>query len=306
MRPILLKRAYQVRFSPDGTLCVSISRDVKAVQIASRQKAFTSHPLSHPSDLAFSPNGEFLAVKSTSGRIAILNSATGTTVKDFNNDHEGEGSNIVFSSCGTFLVDGSWNGFVRVRETASGRVIFEKEFPHTMIQAVGSGHRGSVWLTTHGPKATTHDKSPAPNYFMHWKWPFSDVEAEVLRVRIPFVRSSALSPDGQLLAIICGAPPTSLQILSLAGQSIVHTQQITPGGTGYEIQWSPCSRYLGFVQEDHLSVIETGSFRPVCDYSVEYPSSIDFSADGTLIALGSWSAGKIVPFDAGQSLGMKA
>jgi WD40 repeat protein len=297
MRPISLKRAFQVRFSPDGALCVSTSRDVKAIHIASRKKAFTSHPLSNPSDLAFTPDGNFLSVKSTSGRIAILDSASGATVGDFQNDRDGEGSNIAFSECGTFFVDGSWSGFLRVRERTSGQVVFERKFPHTMIHAVSSANRGSVWLSTHCPKATVHDRPPESDYFLRWSWPLSDAEPETLRFRAPFVRSSALSPDGRLLAVICGAPPTSLQIFSLADQSIVHTQQVTSGGTASAIRWTPCSRYLGFVQKGLLSVIEAASFQAVCHHVMEYPSSIDFSSDGCLVALGSWSSGKVVPFE---------
>lgn len=295
MRPISLKRSFKVRFSPDGEVCVSISRDVKALQITSRKKVFTSHPLSHPSHLSFSPDGHYLAVKSTSGRTAILDGKSGELVTDYDNDRDGEGSNIEFSACGDFTIDAGWDGVVRVRDRKRGRIIFERGFPGTMIQSVCPAQQGTLWLTSHSPKATTRDKPPESAYFLRWIWPFPEAEPEILRFRVPSLRASALSPDGKLLAVVFGVPPTTLKVFSVTDQMVVHTQAVSSGGSGSAMRWSRCSQYLGFVQKGLLSVIEVPSFASVCDFPMEYPCSIDFSPDAALVALGSWSAGKITP-----------
>lgn len=297
MRPIPLKRSFEVRFSPGGEVCVSISRDVKALRVASRKRLFTSHPLSHPSHLSFSPDGLHLAVKSTSGRTVILDGMSGEVATDFENDRDGEGSNIVFSSCGDFTIDGGWDGVVRVRDRKDGRIVFERGFHATMIQSVCSAQQGALWLTSHSPKPTTHDRPPESAYFLRWIWPFPEAEPEILRFRVPFLRSSALSPDGKFLAVVFGAPPTTLQVFSLTDQMVVHTQSVSSGGSGSAMRWSRCSRYLGFAQKGLLSVVEAPSFGSVCDYPMEYPCSIDFSPDAALVALGSWSSGKITSLE---------
>lgn len=270
---------------------MSISRKVNAFHIATRKKTYSAQPISNPSNFCFSPDGRFLAIKSTSGRIVILDSSSGAKVTDFDNEHDGEGSNIEFSGCGAFVIDGSWNGIVRVRDQTNGRAVYEHNFPNTMITAVNSAQGGSLWLTAHQPKATTDDCPPGDAYFLRWAWPLPETKPEVLRFRVPFLRSSALSPDGKFLAVVFGAPPTTLKIFSLVNHMVIHTQQVVGGSA---MRWSKCSRYLGFAQDRQISIIESGSFHKMYDYAIEHPSSVDFSPDGKLVALGSWSAGIIV------------
>jgi hypothetical protein len=297
VKPIILKRSFTVRFSSDGELCAATSRDVKAFHVDSGRKMFAAHPFSHPSHLAFAPSANVIAVKSTSGRIGILDALSGAMKFDCQNDSEGEGSGVEFAQGGRFIVDGSWSGFIRARETENGRVVFERRFAHEMIQGVAAAVGGSIWLSSHSPKATARDRPPEPAYFLRWAWPLSSADPEVLRIRVPFLRSSALSPDGRLLAVIFGAPPTTLQIFSLPEQTIVHSRQVVPGGTGCALRWSKDSGYLGFVNRDRISVIEAPSFDDVWAHILEYPSDLDFSPDAALVALGSWSTGKIVRFE---------
>ena len=297
VRPIPLKRSVQVRFSRNGELCASISRDVKVLHVAARKEVFTTRPMAHPSNLDFSPDGRLLAVKSTSGRVVMLDSSSGATVTDFENDRDGEGSNILFSACGEFVVDGTWGGVLRVRRQSTGAVIFERDFPNTMIETVCSDQMGETWLTSHAPKITTNGLPAAPAYFLRWSWPFDQAEPVTLRLSASFLRSSAISPDGKFLSIVSGVPAATLQIYSLVNQDVVHAQEVVMGGTGSAVRWSRCSRYLGFVQKGRLSVLELASLRMVRDYAIEFPSAIEFSPDGAVVALGSWSAGRIVSWD---------
>lgn len=82
MKPISIKKSYQVRFSTDGLFCVAIGRDVTLWNIASRSKSFQSRPCPHPSHIDFSLAGEMIAVKSTSGRVLTLESTSGRVLEE--------------------------------------------------------------------------------------------------------------------------------------------------------------------------------------------------------------------------------
>jgi hypothetical protein len=62
---------------------ITLARDSSLWDIASRKKTWRAHPFSNPSDAAFSPKGDMIAVKSTSGQIVTLTWDSGEVRKDF-------------------------------------------------------------------------------------------------------------------------------------------------------------------------------------------------------------------------------
>ena len=70
--PWKIGTSYAVAFSGDGRLLATLGRDVSLWDLALRSKVVRAHPFSHPSDAAFSPDQRHLAVRSTSGQIAIV------------------------------------------------------------------------------------------------------------------------------------------------------------------------------------------------------------------------------------------
>ena len=89
-KPLKIGRAYAVAISPDETRVAALARFVFVWDLHSGKKSFRSHPFAHPSDASFSPNGEYLAVKNTSGRIVVVAAHDGHTAADFKNDSDGE------------------------------------------------------------------------------------------------------------------------------------------------------------------------------------------------------------------------
>jgi WD40 repeat protein len=88
-------------FSSDGCVLATLSKhDVFLWDLKSGRQNARARPFRHPASASFSPSGEFLAVKNTSGRIAVLSARDGTIVSDFRNFKNGEGSRIRFSACG--------------------------------------------------------------------------------------------------------------------------------------------------------------------------------------------------------------
>src|SRR5437870_2349322 len=126
-------KGYRVRFSDNGELLVCLGRNVVVIDTASRQRRSTSNPLSNPSDASFSPDGRTLAVKSTSGRIVVIDPRSGELLRDLRNQREGEGSGVLFSPHGDQLVDASWKGALTVRDAGDGTIVNREMFPGEMI-----------------------------------------------------------------------------------------------------------------------------------------------------------------------------
>lgn len=293
MRPLKIKGSYSVGFSPDGSKCFTLARDISLWDVVSRKKLWRSHPLSHPSDAAFSPDGELMAVKSTSGRIVTLATTTGEVCHDFENQSEGEGSNLLFSGCGRFIVDGSWEGILTVRDAFSGLVHFRREHGGELLRRVHSVRNGSAWIVEHAPIATTRDRPPENGYFTVSAWPFSSIAPVSLGIRLPFIGASAFSEDGSRLAIFFGAPPRNLRVYELPSEREMWRVNVTNEGYGWELRWSRCGRFLASAQTACIVHYCGATGERLTEFPIPYPSEVDYSSDSRLIALGSWQAGEI-------------
>jgi hypothetical protein len=293
MKPWKIKASYAVAFSCDGRLLATLARDVAIWDLALRSKVTRAHPFSHPSDAAFSPDQRHLAVKSTSGRIVVIDAQSGRTVVDFNNAADGEGSNILYSSCGSYIVDGAWNGRLSVRRASSGALEFVREFPDEMIRSVHCAEDGKLWVIAHGSKATSRDGPPPPDYFSVWGWPFGSGGYRVLPERIAFSHSSALSPDGALLAVVHGVPPT-LSVFRINDGACVGVVPIQIGGTGHALGWSTDGRLIGSVQDQNVVFYAWPGLRKMHELALAYASDVAFSPRGDVFVVGSWEVGWVL------------
>lgn len=296
-KTLKIGKSFSVAFSPDSQTLATLGRYIFIWDMQSRTKRIRAHPFAHPSWLSFSPSGEHLAVKSTSGQIVLLSVHDGAVIHDFCNSNDGEGSNLRFSACGAFIVDASWFGRIFVRNAASGKIEFTADFPGEMITSVHSDSKGKTWVFEHHPLATSDHLPPAACYFSIWRWPFGLGGYKVLPTRMPFVTDSALAPDATRLAVVHGAPPLELVVFNLIDGVRLASCSVICGGTGSAMAWSPESALLGSIQDGKAVLYRTRTLEKHLEFTLPYPSDIEFSPDGDCVAIGSWQSGLVLPLD---------
>jgi WD40 repeat protein len=288
--------SYSLAFSSDSLALAAVGRDIVIWDLKSRTKKVRAHPLADPSSACFSPNGEQLAVKSTSGQIMLISTENGAVVSNFKNRTDGEGSNVEFSACGEFIVDASWDGRILVRSALSGRIEFLAEFPGEMITEVHRDAKGGTWVFNHHPKWISETESGRPHYFSIWDWPFT--HGSVITPPVPFTNTSALTSDAVRLAVVCGHAPAELAIFDIANGVPSARCSFSCGGTGSALAWSPKADFLGSVQAGKAVVYRAGSLELFREFVLAYPSDVAFSPDGRLVAVGSWESGLVLPISA--------
>jgi WD40 repeat protein len=299
---ITLKTAWEIAFSPaeDCVACFG-GRDISVLDLQTSSPLFAVHPIANPSHIDFSPNGDCLVVKGTSGRTIVLDAKTGDMLCDFRNQKEGEGEGAFFSSCGQFVVSVSWAGLFSVREWKSKEMAFSQVHGDCRVGSlsVTADRRFFVYALGYAPPS---DSANAPYIFVRQQWPADGNKARELSKGWSGVYDSQISPSGRFLAVVHGTPPKTLDVFDLKRSCIVASHTWSFGGiAGCSIGWSNDEQVLVLNGRDDCSdrcrVLEMPSLSVRHDFAMEYPSFLRFSPSGRFLALGSAKASFIIPTD---------
>ena len=296
MKPSRLKwpAAYDLSCSPDGQHLVCVGRNVVMIDLSKRQRVWTSHPVSHPSHAEFSPDGEALAVKTTSGRIIIVDPYSGAVVHDHRNQKEGEGSGVCFSPDGAFVVDGSWNGILTIRSTCDGAVVSREHFPGDMITRVTHDQNRSTWLVEHSPRVRPGENAPLPEYVSVRRWPFSPETTRTFSFGV-HMQAATLSPDGSRICYIQKWDERRVHVAQTSdGQILTSSKPIENGGAGSKLAWSADGRYVAAASTGMFLIFRTSDLEIVGQFACQYPSSMAFLSNEQEIAFGSWNTSTVV------------
>jgi len=289
-----LRQAYDLAFSPDAKLVATISRDVLFWDVSTRKRLYSVHPLSHPSHLDFSPDGSRVAVKSTSGRIVIIDAVAGQTLMDCRDEQDGEGAPLYFTPEGNSLVDASWNGDLTERHSTTGTVVFREGVGGMVSELVTCADR-TTFAYTISRRPATDDEPPPEDSIVVRRWPFT---ASQPGSRWPasrrFITSICLSPSASRLAVAYGSNPTTLEICDVADACVLASSHVELGGSGASLGWSADESLLGCVEERGVSLFQAASLRRTHLIEMPYSASVRFSPRGELLGLASWEQGRVL------------
>ena len=295
LKPLNLGCAYSVRFSPDGTRLAVLGHDLILWDVAARQKLWRGKPIPHCSAMAFSPDGSQLAVKSTTGLMAVVDAASGDVVLNFRNKKDCEGSAPAWSPCGHYIADGGWDGRLQVREAATGEVVFAQEHAGEMLHDVIAIDGGQRLLVLHGVKSVEEGQVQPPDYVTMWDWPLQQAAGHVV-LSLAGLASIAASADGQYLAALHRADGAErLSVFSLTdGGQLASTVVGQGGGTGNTRCWSPDGHTVGRIGKGKLEFYGWPALTLRQELPFTYPCALAFLPGTPLAAIGSWEKGVLL------------
>ncbi|MFZ4875372.1 WD40 repeat domain-containing protein [Janthinobacterium sp. Mn2066] len=295
VKPLKLGCSYKVAFSPDGTRLAVAGHSLTLWEVAARQKLWRGKFIAHTSSMVFSPDGAQLAIKSTSGQIAVIDVASGQLAFNFANRKDGEGSCPAWSPCGRYLADGGWDGRLQVREAHTAAVVFTKDYPREMLRAVQAIDGGQRLLVLHGVKSVAEGESQPPDYCTVWDWPLQAGGGRIV-LSLPGMKSCAVSPDGALLAVLHYASGSEyVSVYALADGSLLASVAVEAGGgTGDELTWLPDGSALGRIGKGKLLFYGWPGLAVRQQLDFTYPCALAFLPGTPLAAIGSWETGMLM------------
>ena len=288
--------AYDLSCTADGRLVACLGRNVVVIDMATRQRVSTSHPLPHPSHAAFSPDGDMLAVKSTSGRIVVIDPRSGNILHDHKNQAEGEGGPVCFSPDGTALIDGSWKGVVTVRNARDGTILGRETFPGEMITRISHDRDRRTWLIEHSPVVRPGENHPEPEYLSVRQWPFAPDTTRTLSFGA-HIQSATISPDGSRIAFIQKWELRQIVVVRASDGHILASHPLPKvGGTGSKLAWSGDSGCIAVVCNGQFAFFRASDAAVAGSVACEYPSCPLFLPGSDDILLGTWKTTLVTTF----------
>lgn len=301
MRPLNIKKSFEVEFTHNDKYCITIGRDVNMFEITTGKRIWKSHPLSNLSYIAISPNDNFVCVKNTEGKIKLLDTKDGTVINEFISDDKCEGSNIIYSNDGEFIVSGTWEGVINVIDSKNGKILetYDAE-KNKMVTHIFKKQNGKTLYTVHQPIAQFDDMPPENNYIIEWAWPLSKLKTKTLSPNFWRVSEIKFSPSEKMVCTIIQNLKTmdfEICVIEFINCNLIWKKTINPSGTNDAVCWSKDGKYLFSVQDNCVIVFESRTGEKISEYDLEYPCDIKCSNNNKLIAIGSWDSGIIMDID---------
>jgi len=286
---------YKIVCSDQHKLVVCIGGRLNIFDIEKRQKIVSCRPIPNPSYAAFSPNGKILAVKSTSGRIVVLNSFSGEVLCDHKNQKEGEGCQLHFSPDGEMLIDASWKGIITIRKAFEPTIIKREVFEGEHIGEISMDANRNNWLFQHGGPFRQEKKARSCFCLILHTWPLT----EALRQHCfgeHIIWASALSPDASRICLIRDCKPgTDMRIIGATDGEILACRQF--GMISSKIYWSWDSEIIAVIRksfaESCFAFYKSSDLSLIGTIPGDYPSSICFLPNSDQVVLGSWQFSRL-------------
>jgi hypothetical protein len=237
--------------------------------------------MSHPSEVAFSPSGHELAVKSTSGECVILDGADLGILLHLGGRQFGEGSPLAFAYDGA-MIDGSWNGDLLARDITSGGTLFHERERRRMVSLVAASPDRHLFAYSEESRGT--DSLTA--VIRMRRWPFSDHEPVTL---CDVTRVNALALNDDLLA---GVIDHQLQIRSSATGEVAASCELPITATWGVAWWPDTDRLV--VAGGRRFVMFNSALDELWALDAEYPCDVAISRDGSRALLAAWDGALMV------------
>lgn len=284
-------------FSQSGRFLGQVGRRVVVYDVPTRTRVVRSEwHYPHPAAIAFGKSDDWFAVRSTTGAIAVARIPTGEPLSRLSPPSDVADDSGLFVAPADHLVEACSSGTLRVRQVQGLRVEYVEQHPDLMLGPVATSPDRLTWVFALGGKQI-EGAEPTLGRIELRVWPFTIGTRTVLREEAGVVAGLALSPDGDQFAILerrVGDPHYSIALASTRTGSVLSETASARWSPRRGFAWSSDGKWIIVGSGDGHDVLDS-ELRPIGTLKGEYSSDVAFSPDASLVALGYWGHGLVLP-----------
>ena len=263
-----------------------------------------------------------LAIKNTSGLVAVIHQTTGQLLSTFSGKGEESGSTVSFVRDDSQLVDGTWDGILRFRSPLGGEVFNQAMRPNEMITDLTYNDDSKLLLVTYDPKVLSGELSSEHNSYL-LLLDLSDTPTRPMRIELEStpeintqIKCVRFSQDGEFFCLatwvkalrkkVRASLTAQFQIRSTRNGALICKSDI------YELpfprsnlSWSSDGKHVVAPIKDAFILLETNNLREVGRVSWHYGAAVAFHPKNNAVVLGSSSKSKIISLDQFSSVNGK-
>jgi WD40 repeat protein len=288
--------SYETRFDPSSRLAVSIGSNLSLWDIKSSTSVLRTRPFRHPSHANWSPDGRQLCLKGTSGELVVLDAKTLAIIAKLQPNSAGEGCEAVFSPDGCCVLDGTWGGLLAVYDVETGARLQEFRFPDCMLTSMVSSPSGAQAALVVKPTLAAKRGSGRQDEIWIGKWAATGVLLTMVKQKWELLDTIAFHGSETILAVLYGGRPSPkawLEIVDVTSGETLRTRECIRSHNGSAISWSPDGSVIGVVEPDGFQFYAADTLDKIATVPAKYACNLEFSPDGTWVALSAWSGGRI-------------
>ncbi len=282
-------RSFEIKKSPDRKYFATIGSSLIIWDANTGKKISTLSQIRDPDTMSFSGTGKLLAVKNTSGKIAIYEMESLTYLKSVQPTKE-EGCEVYFTPDERYIVSADWNGNIYTVEIESGEIsIIKKDnIMYNRMEYIAEEKQ----FIFHSKQKYTR---------VVWEYPFDKNKAQIIAYGTEY-ESVVWSHANQCFAVI--DRKNRLLIMNKELKKVIEKIDVRNKKNkkvGVEkVAWSSDGKLIAVItdaieyQEDavHLvRVYEYKEFKLLAEYYIPYACYIEFTKDNKQFLMGGWEEG---------------
>ena len=292
-----LGAASSVAFSSSGELLGQVGRKVAAYSVRDRRIAVRSdwhYP--HPAAITFGAREEWFAVRSTTGAIAVAATEDGHPRDRLPPPSDAADDSPLRTAPDDHLVEACSSGTLRVRRLSGLAVEYVEQHPDHILGAIDATPDQSLWVVAVNRKQLGAPAQPPCRLELR-RWPFATAHRQVLRDDLGFIHAVAINAHHHSVAVVHRPPSArgyTITCISVDNGATLRESTSTNWSGHQGFAWSPDVGHIVIGTRSGHALL-SARLEPVGHLAGEYPSDAAFSPDGTLLALGYWGHGIVIP-----------
>ena len=235
-------------------------------------------------------------MKATSGELVVLDAKTLAIIAKLQPNSAGEGCEAVFSPDGCRVLDGTWAGLLAVYDVKTSVRLQELRFPECMLTSMVSSPRGVQAALVVKPKLAAKRGPGRQDEIWIVTWSATGVTLRMLKQKWELLDTVVFHSSETLLAVVHGDrphPKAWLEIVDVSSGETLRARECIRSHNGPAISWSPDGSVIGVVEPDGFQFYAADDLHEIASVPAKYACNLEFSPDGTWVALSAWSGGRI-------------